>query len=361
MKSGNREIWNELLSMETVDGHAHPWSASPVNANGPDIRWGLRHDLSHTALMREWKSLLEFCNSDGRDYNVGEVARKIGLSEILIDTGWPLNKSGKRDMFPSEFIPFHRLARIEDAWAVALEGRKSLNAVMDGLSQALVELKRKTVRFAGWKSVVAYSTGLDICHRSPRNIADALRLFAARPNQRIPKELADWLFLMTIKEISRMGDVLQLHTGFGVSMSCQSKTDPSNLIPILADDAGSLKVVLLHSGWPFTRQAGWMARMFQHVYVDLSMMPLYHPLEYTDILRELWYISPHDKLIYGSDAFTTQENYVLALWQAKSSLCELGAELLQFGLDKEEIETGFRSFLSNNCRKLYNLHIGNGD
>lgn len=348
--------------METIDGHAHPWSASSLSAKGPDIKWGLSHNLFHTMLMKGWRSLLEFCDSDEHNYNIAEVARMIGLTDIIIDTGWPENKSEEKNWSLPEFIPIHKLVRIEDAWLMALEGRKSLDAVMDGLSQTLAELKRSTVRFAGWKSVVAYNTGLDIGHRPIRNITNALRSFVTRPNQAIPKELADWLFLMTAKEISRMGDVLQLHTGFGAQMSCPNKTNPSNLIPILADDdIRSLKVVLLHSGWPFTRQAGWMARMFQNVYVDLSMISLYHPLEYTDILRELWYISPNEKLMYGSDAFTTPENYVLAVWQAKASLCKLGTELLQFGLDKEEIETGFRSFLSCNCRKLYNLQIGKGD
>ena len=61
---------------------------------------------------------------------------------------------------------------------------------------------------------------------------------------------------------------VQIHTGFGDRDLALRDADPALLQPFLAAvEPARVPVVLLHC-YPYQRQAGWLALVYPHVYVD---------------------------------------------------------------------------------------------
>src|SRR5439155_15509384 len=100
---------------------------------------------------------------------------------------------------------------------------------------------------------------------------------------------------------------VQVHTGFGDRDLALRDADPALLQPFLAAvEPAGVPVVLLHC-YPYQRQAGWLALVYPHVYVDVGLTMTHLGVRAAAALGEFLELAPLRKLMFSTDAYGLPE------------------------------------------------------
>lgn len=184
----------------------------------------------------------------------------------------------------------------------------------------------------GFKSVVCYRTGLDVDPHTPdedlltASLHRTLDLGTRKSGYRIEeKPLNDWLVQQTLKLITwrkRAGIVkpLQFHTGLGDNDISLLRANPAYLQPLIVQYPDA-DIVLLHSAYPYTREAGYLASVYPNVYLDLGeVFPMVSRQAQEKILQESLEITPTNRLLWSTDGHFHPETFWLANKQFRQAL-----------------------------------------
>lgn len=179
----------------------------------------------------------------------------------------------------------------------------------------------------GFKTVICYRTGLDIepdYVRAAKEVGYAFERYVARSIRKRKfrmerKALNDYLVLRTLEILSEnlvhpdgMSKPLQLHTGLGDNDISLRESNPAHLQPLI-ENYSHVPFVLLHSAYPYTRQAGYLATVYKHVYLDIGeVFPMISKDGQKSILRQSFELCPGSKLLYSTDGHFFPETYWLA-------------------------------------------------
>jgi hypothetical protein len=116
------------------------------------------------------------------------------------------------------------------------------------------------------------------------------------------------------------------------------------------------KIVLLHAGYPWSKQAGQMAHAFPHVWVDMGQMTPWASLGIADCYRDVMAWAPLSKIVVGSGGHGTPEIAWLSAKTAKIALAEVLGDAVRLGLMEEKhAELTGRMILHDNAARLYGL------
>jgi uncharacterized protein len=207
------------------------------------------------------------------------------------------------------------------------------------------------------KFEVAYLRSLDF-EDVPRAEADA-----AYTSGRSYKKLQDFLFRHIAAEAGRLGMAVHLHVAWGPGGYFHiAGTNPLLLESVFNDPRlHGTNFVLLHGGWPFTREITALLTK-PNVYTDFSEQTLLnYPRTVAQVLREWLEFAP-DKVLFATDAYPYSEEigWEQAGWIANDTgRRALGLALTEM-LNDGEI-TQDRAFelahlvLHDNAAKLYGL------
>jgi hypothetical protein len=115
-------------------------------------------------------------------------------------------------------------------------------------------------------------------------------------------------------------------------------------------------VVLVHTGYPYHREAGYMAHVLPRVYCDISEGVPFAGSGSAAILRELIEMAPLHKISYGSDAYSVPEGIFAAARIGKRIVGQVMAELVadEVLTESEAQEVG-EMVLSGTTKRIYNL------
>jgi hypothetical protein len=179
----------------------------------------------------------------------------------------------------------------------------------------------------GFKTVICYRSGLDIepdYVRAAKEVGGPFERYIARcvrkRKYRIErKALNDYLVLRTLEILSEhiphpdgMSKPLQLHTGLGDNDINLRESNPAYLQPLI-ENYTHVPFVLLHSAYPYTRQAGYLATVYKHVWLDVGeVFPMVSRDGQKSILRQALELAPGSKLLYSTDGHFFPETYWLA-------------------------------------------------
>lgn len=195
---------------------------------------------------------------------------------------------------------------------------------------------------AGFKTVICYRAGLDIepdyeiaatavGHPFERYVKSCVR----KRNYRIErKPLNDYLVLRTLEILSErlphsdsLSKPLQLHTGLGDNDIDLRRSNPAYLQQLI-ESYSNVPFVLLHSAYPYTQEAGYLATVYRHVYLDIGeVFPMVSRDGQQKILRQALELAPGSKLLYSSDGHWFPETYYLANLQFREVWLEVGEAL----------------------------------
>ncbi|PLB34836.1 extracellular developmental signal biosynthesis protein FluG [Aspergillus candidus] len=221
----------------------------------------------------------------------------------------------------------------------------------------------------GFKSVVCYRTGLNVQPVDDAEAATYLLPAFARvlrtPGHRVEdKPLNDWIVrcLLTLLQDTAatspqpVHKPLQLHTGLGDTDIDLVLANPAHLQPLIAQYPG-VDFVLLHSAYPYTRQAGYLACCYDNVYLDLGeVFPMVSRDAQESILRESLELVPSTRLLWSTDGHFFPESFWLANRQFRAALERVLVEYVSEGdYTVEQARQAAANMLFHNSNRLYDL------
>jgi hypothetical protein len=366
----------DLSAVPVVDGHCHPLLRDPADVSAETFldlfsegRAGtMRAHVPQTGYYR--RALCALAGRFGvaptveavlaaRRRRLGPDAARAqfagaGIAALLVDTGYPPEAMPLTEMRERLGCAIHEVFRIETCAERLLARGLSYEDFMGAFRQALLDAARGCVAF---KTIVAYRSGLDVRAWGTADCrASYARAIAGRPRL-VEKPLLDHLVTLTLEVARETGRPLQVHTGFGDPDIDLLGANPLLLRPILEDRRwASIRVVLLHMAYPYTREAAFMTAVWPQVHLDLSLALPFLGAGAVAPLIEILSLAPSSKLMYGSDVSALPELFALSAEWARAALGEaLGWLVERDDLDAGEATRVGRAILSENARALYAL------
>jgi predicted TIM-barrel fold metal-dependent hydrolase len=213
--------------------------------------------------------------------------------------------------------------------------------------------------YVAFKSIAAYRTGLGITNPSHRKAKAAFgpwKQMAERDGRirLVSQPLMDYLLGIALEAAAEHSLPVQFHTGFGDSDADLRGANPLLLRPLI--EQTEAKIVLLHGGWPYYREAAHLGSLYPNVWVDLSLAIPFATTGIPVLLRDVLGMAPLSKVLFATDAFTMPEIYWLAAKWGRWGLAEVLKEFVANGYFDEAgaYEVG-EMILNGNARKLYPL------
>ncbi|KAL4970204.1 extracellular developmental signal biosynthesis protein FluG [Aspergillus stella-maris] len=220
----------------------------------------------------------------------------------------------------------------------------------------------------GFKSVICYRTGLDVqpTHGDTRELLQSFARTISRSTvstARVEdKPLNDWLVrealnLLTSAKSSYPNKPLQLHTGLGDNDINLLKSNPAHLQSLVAQYP-DVDFVLLHSSYPYTREAGYLACVYSNVYLDLGeVFPMVSRDAQEFIVRESLEIVPTTRLLWSTDGHFFPETFWLANKQFRDVLETVFVDYVEKGdYTNEQAMQAAVDILFYNSNRLYCLN-----
>jgi predicted TIM-barrel fold metal-dependent hydrolase len=247
------------------------------------------------------------------DREVGRrLLRAADVEAWLVDTGYQSDEvQTPAEVAEVSEAPAYEIVRLEGVAERVARGGVSAAGYASSFVESLAAAARDAV---GLKSIAAYRHGLDFdpWRPSPVEVAAAadrfLRALAGDPSARLEDPV---LLRHAIWAGVDLGLPLQFHIGFGDPDVRLHRADPSLLHDfLLATRATGTAIMLLHC-YPFHRQAGYLAHVFPHVYMDVGEALNHVGARSAAVLAEALELTPFHKMLYSSDAFGLPELHYL--------------------------------------------------
>jgi uncharacterized protein len=295
------------------------------------------------------------------EVGAAEVSKRFleaaGLSCLCVDTGFmPETLTSPAELADLAGAAVHEIVRLEQvAEEVAAAGTDAAGFA-DAVRSALAA---RTAEAVGVKSIAAYRTGLDLEAGRPSDpeVTAAAARWLADPRGTGPPRLADQTlqrFLIWCGVDLRLP--VQFHVGYGDSDVDLHRCNPLLLTPLLrAIQPTGVPVMLLHN-YPYHREAGYLAQVFPHVYVDAGLATHNLGARAPALLAETLELAPFGKFLYSSDAFGLPELYYLGAALFRRAL----SELFRTGLDEDlyterTVARLTRMVCADNAKRAYRL------
>ncbi|VDB84573.1 unnamed protein product [Peniophora sp. CBMAI 1063] len=251
----------------------------------------------------------------------------------------------------------------------------------------------------GFKSVVAYRTGLDVTPLSavwrdwinvalaPRGGATAAVGFPDVDRDLVPT-LRSWMkeqqsktmqakssggeasFRIQNKAVNdllvgigmivseQFSKPIQFHTGLGDSDLRLARASPSHLQPLL-DAHPDTRVVLLHSSYPYTRDAGVLAALYPNVYLDFGeIFAFISPDGQRAVIREMLEMAPWSKIMWSTDGHWWPESFYLGSLLAREALLDVLTSTIRSSRLPVSVAVELaKNALFHTANKAYNLGL----
>jgi len=289
---------------------------------------------------------------------VSRLYGEVGLDTLIFDFGIPLpmlDVAAVRSELPVEVVPVFRiepliadLLKTDIGWSEFQ--RRYDHTIADALTNQ---------GFKGVKSIIAYRTGLDVSplSRTPDQGLQALDAIRRGLGGGSMKKLRDHLLCRALDLCMEHDVPMQIHTGMGDFEVNLVLCRPGYLMDLLRFPAyRGCRVLLVHGGYPYHREAAYMANVLPRVWCDLSEGIPFAGNAAWDILRGVMAMAPLSKICYGSDGFKVPEIMYTSAQLGKQAVSSVLAELVGDGMLAQcDAESAAGLILSGNARELYRL------
>jgi uncharacterized protein len=282
------------------------------------------------------------------------LLRATGIAAYLVDTGLPGELTEPDELAAAGDADAYEVVRLERLAEQVADTCGTPGDFVRDLAEAVHTASRTAMAF---KSVAAYRHGLALGGRPPgpaevRRAADAwLASRSAGDRVRDPVLLRHLLWTAVAT-----GLPLQLHTGFGDPELTLHQADPALLTEFVkATDGLGTDLVLLH-GYPYHRQAAYLANVFPHVYADVGLALTHTGAGARAVLAETLELAPFGKVLFSTDAYGLPELYVVGVRLFTEALEGLlGGWVEQGAWSAPDAERVAAMIAAGNARRVYQL------
>jgi len=336
------ELLTESADPEQIDaGREHPAHRAALRV------------LAETLGVDATEAAIAAARRGGFAEHVGRLLGACRLEAMFIDDGF--RPSGALSLDEHARLvgcPVRRVVRIEteaeaacDGWPPLAECRADLQRrISDAVAAGAV----------GLKTIAAYRCGLDLPGPSIEAASRAYDTWRQSGSARLRHPALVSLFLADAVEAAGDQIPVQVHTGLGDADQRLATADPALLQEHI--DHGLLAgrpVVLLHC-YPFVRQAGYLASIYAHVHVDLSLAVTLLPHRAPELVAEALELAPPSKLLFATDASRLPEMFLLGTHWWRESLARTLARLVDDDfVDEQRARAWAELILAGNARRLY--------
>lgn len=291
------------------------------------------------------------------ELGVAEVNRRLlggaGVAAWLVDTGFQSDRlTTPEELSAASGAPARPVVRLEAVAEQILRNGTSATGFAGLFAETL-----GAAPAVGYKSVVAYRFGFDFDPGRPSSteVAEAAGGALRAPLARIEDPVLLRHLLWTAVDI---GLPLQFHVGFGDPDVRLHRSNPSLLHDfLLATQPIGTPIMLLHC-YPFQREAGYLANVFPHVYMDLGAILNHVGARSAAVLAEALELTPFHKMLYSSDAFGLPELHYLGAIGFRRDLARVIDEFVDEGLwAKSDAGRVSKLIGFENAARVYRLEL----
>ncbi|KAL6405704.1 Protein fluG [Ilyonectria robusta] len=385
-----------------IDNHAHPLLRPAARKNTPLLSITTEAEgsaldatttsLAHLRAVKQlsyvlgceptWDSVstaLEKKQQNTNDYENWIRTCLSGIHSILVDDH--LGNQGDNEAYDyfDKFTPAEskRIVRVEHVATILIEEacteqnspETAFSSFIRSLNHAISQDILDPV-VVGFKSAISYRTGLAIPQHPDQDKAfgafqeihyDRQRP-GAKPFNRLQhnglNEYVVHCLASLISESAAHPKPIQFHTGLGDNDITLTKASPSHLQQFIAQYP-TVPIVLLHSGYPFVRDTGYLATVYANVYADIGeVFPMVSRDGQETIVRQILEICPSSKVIWSTDGHWFPETYLLAVVQMREAFETVLCEYVRKGdLSWQQAKKVVEDILFHNSNKLYGLSL----
>ena len=296
--------------------------------------------------------------SDGYTEYVRKLYADAGLEAIVFDFGVPLPQLDVAEVtgqLPVTVAPIFRIEPlIADLLKTGCGWAEFKRTYDDTINEALT-----TGGYRGLKSIIAYRTGLDVSPLSRNEdqgfkALDAIRRGLGGGSM---KMLRDYLLCRALEHCMEHDVPMQIHTGMGDFEVNLVLCRPAYLMDLLRFPTfRACNVILVHGGYPYSREAGYMANVLPRVYCDVSEGIPFAAHGARSIFSEILEMTPVSKVVYGSDGYTVPEIIYTSAKLGKQALGQVLDGLVDDGfISKTDVEEIAGMILAGTANRLYKI------
>jgi predicted TIM-barrel fold metal-dependent hydrolase len=242
------------------------------------------------------------------------------------------------------------LNRVQEQWGASTETLGDYLALIDSAFRRTVELGGVAVKLAA-----AYVRSLEFEAVTKQ---EAERVFHMPEEEVSPSEakrFEDYITRVIVEKAIEYDLPIQIHTG----MQAHNGNILSNSNPLLLNNLfleyREAKFVIFHGGFPFTGEAGCLAKSFPNVYLDLCWLPILSDTAAKIALSKLIDLMPGNKLLWGGDCVRVESFYGSVLF-SKKVVAQVLAQKVADGYFSPPVAIDLgRNIFRENALKLFQL------
>lgn len=378
----------DLSSIPIIDHHCHSLRLpehQPADGDGlrrffvetsdPDMAPYVRRSIFYMRSLRDLAALLGCAPAEEAILAAraaapfADYARRLlaagNFRSLLVDTGLsPAACYGLPELSAAVGVPAAPIIRLE----LLME---QLIAQLPGLPQ-IEEALRETIRAAraqgvvGLKSIAAYRGGLHVARRTAAEAAEALPALQeiARRYGRLrldSRPLLDYLLRAALEEAAAAELPVQFHVAFGDDDADLRNSSPLDMRALLMEPAfRRVPFVLLHC-YPYVREAGYLAALYAHVFIDVSLTVPLTAHGSAAAFSEALELAPIEKLLFATDAHSVPELFFVGALHGRRGLAQTLERLVaEQVLTADQAEQAAEDILWRNAERLYGLRSAAG-
>ena len=323
------------------------------------FRWALKEIARFLDCAPAVEAVLAARAALGPDALADRMFRDANLGMLLVDYGYQTDVSyGHAEMAARLPCPLATILRLETLAQDLIVRHDTLDQAV-GDFVATVEGARDAGH-VGLKSIVAYRTGLAVRETTRSEAAAAFGPVKERAKREgrvrlADKPLNDYFVIRAFEIAERQALPVQFHTGFGDGDLDLLAANPLHLRPHI-ERYRRVPFVLLHAGYPYVRELGYLAAIYPNVHGDLGLAVPYVAASIPAVLRDALALAPTSKLLFSTDAYSIPDIFWIAVRWGRWGLGVVLAELIGLGaLAPDEALDVAREILGGNAARLYGL------
>jgi predicted TIM-barrel fold metal-dependent hydrolase len=386
----------DLRDAEVVDAHCHPYRIEDLLARDPktfDTRCmflgtsllssshaerslaafvdSLTDSTVFGLTLRRWLAAYVGCEAtreavaDARDaaLRADPVAYAKGLLDdervvaVFADEGYP-QPAISREEFEAALggTTVHRVGRIEP-WILEARQEGTFDATV-ARYDAILDEAASDSRLVGYKSIIAYRTGLDVGDPSSSDAATAYDRWKGdgwAETREHAKPVRDFLFRRALAKCREHDRVFHLHVGGGDPDINMRHAKPEDVFPVLVEHQ-DVPIIMIHAGYPWIVEASYIANVLPNVHLELSELVPWGWSQIDWALEVLVGSVPAAKILHGSDEASEPEMFWASARLTRRALERvLGGFIDRDWLTTAEADRIGRSVLAGNARRLHGV------
>lgn len=290
----------------------------------------------------------------------GRLLAASGVERFLVDTGYQAGHIlGHSEMAAISGADAAEIVRLE---AVAEQVAASGVDAAGFADRFAATLDDRALHAAGLKSVIAYRYGLDFDPEppSPAAVRRAAGQWLRGP-ETAQLRLTNPVLLRHVLWVgssvgAARGLPLQFHVGYGDPDLTLHRCDPSRMTEFLRRVQDRRVAVLLLHCYPYHRNAGYLAHVFPHVYLDVGLAVNYTGVRSRAIVAEALEVAPFGKLLFSSDAWGPAELHYLGALLWRRAMASVLGEWVESGeWSAADALRVVRMVGADNAKRVYGL------